>query len=477
MILFRCDAGSDVGYGHFKRCLALAGFYRDLGFDVTFLMENPPGAVQVLAGNHQVSVLGRGSSAACMGCLEENHDRIQLLVIDHYGIGIEDEARLFERFPILVIDDLCRPHHCHLLVDQTVGREASEYMPLMGYPDTRILAGSPYILLDPAYHDVRTQGSPTEIILSFGATDPEKYTLAVLELLEQLPEAADLTFHVPLSSLSPCLAPLESYACKSRCTIQVYKDLDNLVDLYRRCGTAIGAPGISILERVHCGLVNIAVQVADNQARVGQALGDLGAVAFMGDINDLEDSVFLITVSKVITSISFRTRLQEKAQGLIDAQGARRVVRQTADLLSGVTLRHADASDRDRLFQWQHRRGVRKYFRNPSPPAREEHLAWFERYLAGKGSILWIIQWCGMAVGYLRMDAQGDERELSILVDAPYQGLGFGKAALMEMLSKRAGRYRAEVHPGNQASIHLFRSAGFKLKSTDNTGLWQIFTY
>ena len=130
--VFRADASPEIGGGHVMRCLALAealeatggwrcGFatrpesgamvpsIRTLGCDPLELVGPAGDEPQALAG---------GWPGGC-----------DLLVVDHH----RREAR-FERAcrpwarRIMVIDDLADRHHdCDLLLDQTAGRQASDY--------------------------------------------------------------------------------------------------------------------------------------------------------------------------------------------------------------------------------------------------------------------------------------------------------------------------------------------------------------
>ena len=139
MIVIICDATKDIGYGHLKRCLALAFFYRKLGLRVIFLMRYRSAVVKNLLGQHGIGLVVRSDHGKCLLYLFEKKDQIKLVIIDHYEIGTGFEKSIFNLLPVLVIDDLCRSHWCDLLVDQTINRTVQQYDKKLKDTSTRTL--------------------------------------------------------------------------------------------------------------------------------------------------------------------------------------------------------------------------------------------------------------------------------------------------------------------------------------------------
>ncbi len=460
MVVFVCEASSVNGYGHLKRCLALAVIYRRLGLPVLFVMPGILPAVRDLLDERRVSWTVRPDLPACFDWLEENRSRVRLCVIDHYGIDADREKTVFGLFPVVVLDDLCRSHWCDMLVDQTLGRRPSDYEGKLCHGPARVLAGSRYIIMDPMYQGIRTRGDGRRVLITFGATDPVGAGLKVLDMLEAGVSRTDLVFHMPLSSVSPWLASLKDRAKQSRLDIRVYPDPPDLRFLYQECGVAVGAPGTSVMERMYCGLINLTVTVMDNHAEVGQILAREGLVIGLGEIKTLDSVQMIRELNRLADEPDYGEDLRQRGMGVVDGNGPLRIVGRTASLIAPVVLRPAGAGDRDTLYAWQHEPGARQYSRNPSPPGPEEHASWFRGFLAREDGTLLIIEWDGRDVGFVRLDGREGKTEVSILVSRPFQGLGFAGAALRKALEP-CRRYVAEIHPDNRASVRLFLSAGF----------------
>ncbi|MBU0969863.1 MAG: UDP-2,4-diacetamido-2,4,6-trideoxy-beta-L-altropyranose hydrolase [Proteobacteria bacterium] len=462
MIVIVCDATRQIGYGHLKRCLVLAGLYRKLGLGVTFLMREATPVVRMLLKDRDMKLALISDHGHCRPYLVEKKDRVQLVIIDHYEIGADIEQALFAIFPVVVVDDLCRPHWCHVLVDQTPDRKIQAYEKKMHNPSARILSGSDFTLMDPVYDKVKSNGDKTNILISFGATDPEQAALKVLDILEHSMATKKLVFHLPLSSMSPCVEELEKRRGNFRLDIRLYRDLPDLCPLYEICGIAIGAPGTSLLERIYCGLINIVIIVAPNQRQVGQNLDRKGAALCLGEISSLDPLLLTRTLSQMIDVPAFGENLYNRAAGLLDGKGAARVIKQTIDLISPVNLRLVNKNDLELLYKWQHGKGARRYFRKPDLPTKKEHRLWFDRMLSCDYVTIHIIEWCNGAIGYIRLNCNGSKNEVSVLIAQKFQGLGFAKKALEKIIQTQKRCYRAYIHPENKASIGLFSSLGFQ---------------
>lgn len=462
MIVIICDATKDIGYGHLKRCLVLAYFYRKLGLRVIFLMRDRSAVVENLLGPHGIGLVVRSDHGKCLSYLFEKKDQIKLVIIDHYEIGAEFEKNIFNLFSVLVIDDLCRSHWCDLLVDQTINRTVPQYDKKLKDASTKALLGIGYTLIDPVYRGIKTNQDKHNILITFGATDSEGAVLKVLEILENTMGNAGLIFHLPMSSMSFCLESLLKWIDKSNLDIRLYQDLPDLCCLYEQCGIAIGAPGTSVLERIFCGLINLTVVVAENQTEVGKNLADQGLTICLGNIQTLDAKKLTRELKQMIEIQTYGAVLQERARGLIDGKGPDRVIKQTIPLISAVKLRSVQEKDENILYNWQHQQGARKYFRKPTPPTKKEHHVWFDRMISNDDIVMNIIEWCDMEIGYIRMDSKGNKKEVSILIAQNFQGWGFAKTALLKIINTKQHVFTAFIYPENKASIGLFTSVGFQ---------------
>ena len=333
IVFILCEASCDIGYGHFKRCLALAGGYQLRGFDIIFLMRKTIDAVTLQIADKGMGVERHADFNACLYRVKEAQDRASLLIIDHYEIGPGLEKVLFGVVPILVLDDLLRFHYCDILVDQTLGRQASDYQEKIFNPHAMVLTGSRYTILDPVYLNIKSSGSLDDILISFGATDPYGWALKMLEIFGESRIGPRLRFHLPLSSVTPCRKSLELFSDRSGLDIAFYWDLPDLSTLYRRCGVALGAPGTSLFERLFCGLVNLTLVVADNQAEVGRRAVRLGLAQDLGDAQSFDAVKLVDQFDTLINQPDMAESLRYRSKGVVDGQGSRRILNASLNLI------------------------------------------------------------------------------------------------------------------------------------------------
>ncbi|MCB1756958.1 MAG: GNAT family N-acetyltransferase, partial [Gammaproteobacteria bacterium] len=135
-------------------------------------------------------------------------------------------------------------------------------------------------------------------------------------------------------------------------------------------------------------------------------------------------------------------------------------------LTASRTLRPLNREDSEFLYQLQTQNGVRRFFRNPGIPARDEHDRWFKKIFPASDSVLWIIEENKLAAGMLRLDFTETGAEVSIIVSPEKSAAGLGRFALNKLRELYPGTdLVASVHKDNARSVNLFQACGFKSKN------------
>jgi len=233
------------------------------------------------------------------------------------------------------------------------------------------------------------------------------------------------------------------------------------------CEMAIGAGGVSALERCVLGLPAVAIVVADNQRETVNALAARDAVVAMDDSGKKTFDTALTSALRQLRER--RSSMAKAARAVCDGLGAARV----AAAVAGPTLRDGDrvafrpvtADDCDALLAWQRMPEIRRYSHNPEPPSASTHADWFATKLAEPARVFDIAHRAGKPVGVIRLDreAAGDRYKVSIYVLPDAQGVGVGRAMLsFARCALPWATLVAEVLPGNEASHRLFSSCGYQ---------------
>lgn len=227
----------------------------------------------------------------------------------------------------------------------------------------------------------------------------------------------------------------------------------------------IGAGGGTSWERAALGLPTICIAVAANQQANAEALAAIGAHLYLGPCETVSVVALQQAIAVLVANYGLRHSFAERSHRLVDGQGARRV----AAALAGecLQIRPATLADARLLFDGRNAQAVRHNSVQSQPIEWGNHLAWLTTTLADAQRLLLIAEAGDGPVGVLRYDLSGIRADVSIYLLEGRFGLGWGRALLFkgeQFVKSRWPRLYALdalVLPDNQASINLFREAGY----------------
>jgi UDP-2,4-diacetamido-2,4,6-trideoxy-beta-L-altropyranose hydrolase len=392
------------------------------------------------------------------------------LVVDHYAIdrNWEEVLRTHCR-KLMVIDDLAdRSHDCDVLLDQNFLPGSELRYKTLVPRGAHTLIGPRYALLRSEFalngsdFPERAHGDILRLLVMFGGADQGRQTEKVLRLL------AGVSWQGPVDVVAGPLYPEmqalhEAVAALPSATLHVASE--NIALLMRKADLALGAPGVTSLERCACALPSLTVAHARNQEAIGVALAEAGAHWYLGREADASDADWLDALSVLARHRLIRHSMSVVASTICDGQGAQRVA--VCLLLAAMNVRKADKTDSELLFAWRNDARTRRLSRDPSPLDRVVHLRWVAKTLENPDIDLLLIGMSGRDMACVRFDCRGDLATLSIYVDPDLQGQGIGRAALQSAIDwLRAHRpdlklLFSNVLEANHASHQMFRNSGF----------------
>lgn len=486
LAVFRCDASARIGGGHVRRCWSLATALIEDGWRVAFATN--PGAEalvpQLADARLQNIVLSCPAEDEAAVLRDRFPEGCGLIVVDHYGrdAAFEGACRGWAA-RILAVDDLAnRRHDCDFLLDQTGGVAPEVYRGLTP-PECRLLLGPDYALLDPRFARRRWssgrlagEGPFTRLLLGFGAADARNVTGRIIGMLAESALAGQFAIDVVLGPGAPHLAAVQAGLADRGSNGRLHVGVDDMAALMHRTQGAIGAPGGTAWERCCLGLPSLMATVADNQRRVAATLHDAGAAVSLGPVESLSRAALEEALARLVEDAGYRQALGRRAALACDGLGVRRAAMaagqpELTKRGATVALRPARPEDCEAMLEWQSAPGARTHFRNPAPPTRARHEAWFAERMADPFCLLSVILENAEPAGVLRLDRldpAADEPEtprfeVSILVAAGRAGAGVGAAALR--CARRLAHdatLLAEIDPRNAASLRAFTKAGFE---------------
>jgi UDP-2,4-diacetamido-2,4,6-trideoxy-beta-L-altropyranose hydrolase len=476
LVVFRADGGPAIGAGHVMRCLALARAFAAGGWRVGFAAGRETFAsVRALAGAAveplMLDVDNRhpkaGEEAAALA--RRWPDGADVLIVDHYGrdASFESACRGWAK-RIVVIDDLAdRPHDADILVD--VATPPAAYRGLL--PETcELLTGPDHAIVDSAFRAMRGHAlarrcgaEVRRVLVSFGQVDASNVTQRALAALAAA--GFDGEVDVVLGHAAPHLDAVRA-AAGPRTRLHV--DAGNMPALMAGADLAIGAGGVTALERCCLGLPSVLVTVADNQRRIVAMLEGAGAAVDAGGMDGGLGTRLAGAITVLFSDAPRRAAMADAGAKLVDGLGGERIMLAAVGPVTAkdghpVRLRPATAADEAWLLELQSQPQTRRYSNDPSPPTPEGHREWLVQTLADPSYLLMIASMEGSPVGMLRLDRKVHGDRVNIAVDSRYHRCGIGAAMLALAAKLRSGRVLdAEILPGNAASRALFAGAGYR---------------
>lgn len=493
-IAFRVDASSQIGTGHFMRCLTLAGGLKQHGAKIRFVSRHLPEhlhsmlaekghefvsldstqndmALDELAHAHWLGVSQAQDAADSIRMLSD--EAWDWLVIDHYALDSRWETMLRQTAnKILVIDDLAdRQHDCDVLLDQNFYTDMQTRYASKVPPHCQLLLGPRYALLRDEFRRLREQvklrkGPVKRILVFFGGIDADNYTGYAIEALSEI-ALSDLHVDVVIGTQYPYREQIKAVCAQHGfiCHVQT----DKMAELMAAADLAVGAGGSATWERCCLGLPTLVFCTADNQQK---QIADAAQEGFLyaPEINiDLADVIKNHTTA-ILENGHLRRLISRSAMQAVDGLGVSRIIGNLG--CSGIVMRMANADDSAKLFEWRNHPRIRSVSRNTEPITWEEHQKWFASVLDSKDRVLLMGQHDEAPVGVVRFDKQDEDAEVSIYLvpDANHSGQGRNLLLSAEQWIK-AHRpeikcIRASVLGGNEHSRRLFLGTDYRVEAT-----------
>jgi UDP-2,4-diacetamido-2,4,6-trideoxy-beta-L-altropyranose hydrolase len=481
--VFRCDASAALGGGHVSRCLTLARALRDRGWSCAFAVsvETAAAVPRLHGAADAILTLGVAAADEAARMADRFGGEADLLVVDHYArdMAFETACRRWTR-RVLVIDDLAdRRHDADLVLDQTLGRSPFDYAGLVP-PHCRVLAGSGYALLHPAFAANRPAAlsrregcvAPRRILVAFGATDPGNATSMALRAIaaSRLALEVDVILGAGAPHRKAVRAELTAMPHPTRLHVEI--EAESVAALMTAADLAIGAGGTTSWERCCLGLPTVVLETAANQRAVVRALVERRAAVFAGQPSSVSVQAVARVLRHVALDVGSRARMARAAAQVCDGRGVARVL--DAALLpesgveQGIRLRPATIDDAEQMFIWQTHPSTRRHSFTPEPPSWGEHLRWLCDRLADPRCLLRVVLLGDQPVGSVRLNRRAvadcpDGYEVSIAIAPECRRLGIGKAALI-LASELIPHLPlvARIKPENEASQRLFSMCGYR---------------
>ncbi|MDV7339017.1 UDP-2,4-diacetamido-2,4,6-trideoxy-beta-L-altropyranose hydrolase [Terasakiella sp. A23] len=330
-IYIHFEASKTLGLGHAVRCLNLAREYFANGYKINLLISEEtantiknilPAKINIIAFNpatDDAEAISFSSQA--------------IFIYDNYDLDATFSKQLRPYVgKILAIDDLAnRKHDCDYLLDQTVGSTSERYKNLVPQ-NCKMLLGPDFALLDPSYALAReaqiqrlqsVAQNKKKVVITMGGTDPNNVTTL---LLKHLPKVNNISsFEIIVGGSNPHLEDIKKSANQNPNKVNLHHNVSPLTQLMCQCDIAIGAGGVSALERCVLGLPSLMVEIADNQHYMINEIERAGAGINLGKPDQITETALTNAIQQITDENTFK-KTSKAASALCNGKGVQRTI-------------------------------------------------------------------------------------------------------------------------------------------------------
>lgn len=336
-IVLRCDAGTDIGLGHVKRCLALAGW---LAEKPVFALADTPQAVHddiaaagytaiALAGSFEERAKILGSLSPDAIVLDIAHTRSRLAP---NKIAEEAAALAATGAPLIFLDGI---NTDKLLDDELAASFAlcvRPYPGASGEAKGRWLTGAEHFIVSPelsrAANETREIGERARrILVTTGGADVGAIGPRALRELNAISNA-----HFEIRTIVGPLVPeairlaTRKAGAESPHRVEIYEDRNDLLEDMRWCDIAVATTGLTKYELALNAVPSILISPDTHHEMNNRSFRDCDTAVDLGVAAQLPSGAIADACLRLSGDQAMRRRLSERGRALIDGNGAMRLL-------------------------------------------------------------------------------------------------------------------------------------------------------
>lgn len=346
----RTDASSLIGSGHVMRCLTLAKALHKKGITVRFICRPHQGnlinfihqqgfeVLELPKLNSETNLTGYTD---WLGCSEEQdavdtanllnqlHHVMDLLIVDHYGLGRTYTLALKNKFRHrMVIDDLAnRDHDCETLLDQNLLKDFCNRYKNKVNTGCICLLGPEYALLREEFYQQHRDEKPEKLLIFFGGSDPWQLTLKAVKALQELQHNGQNypPTDIVIGQNNPDEQALTA-AVSSLPDATLHIQTQHMAQLMNKAKLMLGAGGSTHWERCIMGLPGLIITVAENQHPTTDFLSKRDACIWLGEADQITVSQIAQALKKALNNTPLLEQISRNAHRLVPLGGGAQAV-------------------------------------------------------------------------------------------------------------------------------------------------------
>ena len=291
-ILFRADASSEIGYGHFIRTLALADMLKE-DFNCTFYTQTPYTYQEEEA--KQVCPIGPlPNDDTKFSSFLERLEGDEIVVLDNYFFTPEYQKAIKDKGCKLVcVDDL---HNKHYYADVVINHGCNDASLFDTETYTRLCLGLDWALLRKPFRGQLPNNNNKEgIVICFGGADPYRLAEKTIESILRINHRQKI-YIVAGDSFTNIYGDNPNIIVKRKLSAQ------EVCDLFDSSSLGIFSSSTVAIEAASRNLWMLTGYYVDNQQSIYKTLTESHYGFPLGDLTKLNDEIIKTGIDSMILS-------------------------------------------------------------------------------------------------------------------------------------------------------------------------------
>ena len=311
------------GKGHFIRCLSIRKYIKG---NIIWFLDKKNDAIEKNIPTIDKIIYENGSSKNINLKKYILSKEIDGLLIDNTAINLEEIRELDRQIPIVALIDKDNKIKANIVI-------CPQPINIKNINGIKYLSGPKYAPIENSdkYHKKNIDYS--NLLVSFGSYDSKGVTLNAIEAIKSLIKNKGYRFNVivTLGKDSPILMKVRA-SIKNLSSFKLIVDTNSMEKIYSKYSIAIGAPGLSHLERMYYGIASLLIsQNIVHEPLVKKWVGLGVALKAENSILSIENNL-----QKLLDNDFLSKSIINKGMTLVDGKGASRIANEINKL---VTLR------------------------------------------------------------------------------------------------------------------------------------------